>query len=150
MSRQHSQDRDDESAAGTVPGGPTELQALVVDGPQTHCAAVQSGHSRRFGGCAELLRGSLALSSDNRADLVAGAARPSATQTFIDNVTTTVPCQARDILVNAIRELQQSKGLAGSLAIIGLAGALWSASAYIGAFMRMECLKDTPCGRPCR
>ena len=73
---------------------------------------------------------------------------PSATQTLIDNINTTVPGQGRDILVNAIQELQQSKG-AGLFAIVGLAGALWSASAYIGAFMRASnAIYEMPEGRP--
>jgi membrane protein len=73
---------------------------------------------------------------------------PSATQTLIDNINTTVPGQGRDILVNAIGELQQSKG-AGLFAIVGLAGALWSASAYIGAFMRASnAIYEMPEGRP--
>jgi membrane protein len=67
---------------------------------------------------------------------------------LIDNVNTTVPGQGRDILVNAIQELQQSKG-AGLFAVIGLAGALWSASAYIGAFMRASnAIYEMPEGRP--
>jgi membrane protein len=78
-----------------------------------------------------------------------GLLGPSATQSLIDNVSTMVPGQGREILVNAIRELQQSKGLAGPLAIIGLAGALWSASAYIGAFMRASnAIYEMPEGRP--
>jgi membrane protein len=73
---------------------------------------------------------------------------PSATQTLIDNINTTVPGQGRDILVNAIQELQQSRG-AGLFAIVGLAGALWSASAYIGAFMRASnAIYEMPEGRP--
>jgi membrane protein len=73
---------------------------------------------------------------------------PAATQTLIDNINTTVPGQGRDILVNAIQELQQSKG-AGLFAVVGLAGALWSASAYIGAFMRASnAIYEMPEGRP--
>jgi hypothetical protein len=67
---------------------------------------------------------------------VLGLLGPSATQTLIDNINTMVPGQGRDVLVTAIRELQHSQSLAGPLAIFGLAGALWSASGYIGAFMR--------------
>jgi membrane protein len=77
-----------------------------------------------------------------------GLLGPAATQTLIDNINTTVPGQGRDILVNAIQELQQSKG-AGFFAVIGLAGALWSASAYIGAFMRASnAIYEMPEGRP--
>jgi membrane protein len=76
-----------------------------------------------------------------------GLLGPAATQTLIDNINTTVPGQGRDILVNAIQELQQSKG--AGLFVIGLAGALWSASAYIGAFMRASnAIYEMPEGRP--
>src|ERR687894_1912021 len=74
---------------------------------------------------------------------------PSATQTLIDNINTMVPGEGRDVLVNAITELQQSQGLAGPLAIIGLGGALWAASGYIGAFMRASnAIYQMPEGRP--
>lgn len=78
---------------------------------------------------------------------VLGLLGPSATQTLIDN--TMVPGQGRDVLVTAIKELQHSQSLAGPLAIIGLAGALWSASGYIGAFMRASnAIYEMPEGRP--
>jgi membrane protein len=80
---------------------------------------------------------------------VLGLLGPSATQTLIDNINTMVPGQGRDILITAIKELQHSESLAGPLAIIGLAGALWSASAYIGAFMRASnAIYEMPEGRP--
>ena len=74
---------------------------------------------------------------------------PSATQTLIDNINAMVPGQGRDVLVNAIKELQHSESFAGPLAIVGLAGALWSASGYIGAFMRASnAIYEMPEGRP--
>jgi membrane protein len=80
---------------------------------------------------------------------VLGLLGPLATQTLIDNINTMVPGQGRDVLVTAIRELQHSRGLAGPLAVIGIAGALWSASAYIGAFMRASnAIYEMPEGRP--
>jgi membrane protein len=80
---------------------------------------------------------------------VLGLLGPSATQTLIDNINTMAPGQAGDVLVNAIRELQYSESLAGLLAIIGLVGALWAASGYIGAFMRASnAIYEMPEGRP--
>ncbi len=80
---------------------------------------------------------------------VLGLLGPSATQTLIENINTLVPGQGRDVLVTAITELQHSQGLAGPLAIIGVAGALWSASGYIGAFMRASnAIYQMPEGRP--
>jgi membrane protein len=74
---------------------------------------------------------------------------PSATQTLIDNINTMVPGQGRDVLVNSIKELQHAESLAGPLAVVGLAGALWSASGYIGAFIRASnAIYQIPEGRP--
>jgi membrane protein len=78
-----------------------------------------------------------------------GLLGPSATQTVIDNVNQIVPGAGREILVGAIKELSGSRGLAGPLAVIGLLGALWSASGYVGAFMRAgNAIYGMPEGRP--
>ncbi len=78
-----------------------------------------------------------------------GLLGPSATQTLTDNIGQVVPGQTREVLLNAIQELQSSRGLAGPLAVVGLAGALWSASGYIGAFMRASnAIYEMPEGRP--
>jgi membrane protein len=78
-----------------------------------------------------------------------GALGHSATQALIDNLSTIGPGQARDLLVNALRQVQGARSLAGPLAIVGLLGALWSASSYIGAFMRAaNAVYDMPEGRP--
>ncbi|MGW4487434.1 YihY/virulence factor BrkB family protein [Amycolatopsis sp. NPDC004368] len=80
---------------------------------------------------------------------VLGLLGPSATQTVVDNVNQIVPGQARQIIVGAIRELSGSRGFAGPLAVIGLLGALWSASGYLGAFMRAgNAIYGMPEGRP--
>jgi membrane protein len=67
---------------------------------------------------------------------VVGIFGTSATQPLIENVETMAPGQARDLMINALRELEGSAGLAGPLAIVGLMAALWAASGYIGAFIR--------------
>jgi len=80
---------------------------------------------------------------------VLGLLGPSATQILIDNINTMVPGEGRDTLVTAIKVMQHSQGLAGPLAVVGLAGALWSASGYIGAFMRASnAIYEVPEGRP--
>jgi membrane protein len=54
-----------------------------------------------------------------------------------------------DTLKNTINGVVQNKGGAGALLGFGLAGALWSASGYIGAFMRASnAIYETPEGRP--
>ncbi|WP_370962403.1 YihY/virulence factor BrkB family protein [Amycolatopsis sp. cg9] len=78
-----------------------------------------------------------------------GLLGPDKVQTLIDNVQQVVPGQGREVLVGAIRELAGSRGLAGPLAVIGLLGALWSASGYVGAFMRASnAIYGMPEGRP--
>ena len=78
-----------------------------------------------------------------------GLAGQSATQTLIDNISGIAPGAAKDILVQGIENLQKSQGAAGVLFIIGLAGALWSASGYIGAFMRAaNAIWEVEEGRP--
>ncbi|WP_086681891.1 YihY/virulence factor BrkB family protein [Amycolatopsis pretoriensis] len=80
---------------------------------------------------------------------ILGLLGPNAIQTVIDNINQVVPGQGKDILVGAIKELAGSRSLAGPLAIIGLLGALWSASGYIGAFMRASnAIYGMPEGRP--
>ncbi|MEV6828637.1 YihY/virulence factor BrkB family protein [Amycolatopsis sp. NPDC051102] len=80
---------------------------------------------------------------------ILGLLGPNEIQTVIDNINQVVPGQGKDILVGAIKELTGSRSLAGPLAIIGLLGALWTASGYIGAFMRASnAIYGMPEGRP--
>jgi membrane protein len=65
-----------------------------------------------------------------------GLAGAGTAQSLIDNIASSAPGSAKDIITNAIRDLQSSKGSAGILFFAGIAGALWSASAYVGAFSR--------------
>ncbi|MEV8097253.1 YihY/virulence factor BrkB family protein [Kitasatospora sp. NPDC085879] len=60
----------------------------------------------------------------------------SATEQLLDNLRTWTPGPARDILRGGVEELQRGHGTSGVLAVLGLAGALWSASGYIAAFIR--------------
>jgi membrane protein len=70
-------------------------------------------------------------------------------QTLLDNLGRVAPSSVNDILTTAIRNLQQTRGSAGVLALVGLAAALWSASSYIAAFMRASnAIYDVPEGRP--
>ncbi len=60
----------------------------------------------------------------------------SATQPLLDNLADVAPGPAQEILTSAIQNLQESQGAAGILFIVGLAGAIWSASGYVAAFIR--------------
>jgi membrane protein len=57
--------------------------------------------------------------------------------------------QAKQIILNAITDISSHRGAAGLALILGLALALWSASGYVGAFMRASnAIYETPEGRP--
>lgn len=80
---------------------------------------------------------------------ILGLVGHSATQALIDNLQALGPGQARNLLVTAIHQLQGARAASGPLAIVGLAGALWTASGYVGAFMRASnAIYDMPEGRP--
>jgi len=80
---------------------------------------------------------------------VLGLLGKSTTQSLIDNLGATLPGASRDILTSAIQQVQGTAGFAGPLAIIGIVGALWTASGYIGAFMRAaNSVYEMPEGRP--
>jgi YihY family inner membrane protein len=68
---------------------------------------------------------------------------------LLENLGRVAPGSVNEILATAIRNLQQTRGSAGVLALVGLAAALWSASSYIAAFMRASnAIYDVPEGRP--
>ncbi|MFI0237648.1 YihY/virulence factor BrkB family protein [Streptomyces sp. NPDC016845] len=56
---------------------------------------------------------------------------------------------ARDIITQAVRQLQGNSGTGSVFAIVGLLLALWSASGYVAAFIRSaNAVYDMPEGRP--
>jgi membrane protein len=78
-----------------------------------------------------------------------GLVGESATQPLIDNLGKVAPGPAKEIVTSAIKNLQGSQGAAGVLFVLGLVGALWSASGYVAAFMRASnAIYDMPEGRP--
>jgi membrane protein len=80
---------------------------------------------------------------------IIGLVGSSATQPLLDNLGKVAPGPAKDILTSAIKNLQHSKGAAGVIFIAGIAGALWSASGYVAAFMRASNdIYDVEEGRP--
>jgi membrane protein len=80
---------------------------------------------------------------------VLGLIGTSATQPLLDNLGTVAPGPAQEIFTSAIQNLQKSKGAAGILFVVGLLGALWSASGYVAAFMRASnAIYDVEEGRP--
>jgi membrane protein len=80
---------------------------------------------------------------------VLGLIGDSATQPLIDNLGKVAPGPAQEIATSAIENLQGSQGAAGVIFIVGLLGALWSASGYVAAFMRASNrIFDIEEGRP--
>jgi membrane protein len=80
---------------------------------------------------------------------ILGLIGSSATQPLIDNLGTVAPGPAKQIFTDAIKNLQGSSGASGVIFIVGLAGAIWSASGYISAFMRASnAIYDMEEGRP--
>jgi membrane protein len=80
---------------------------------------------------------------------VLGLIGDSVTQPLLDNLGKVAPGPAQDILTSAIENIQGSQGAAGVFFVIGLLGALWAASGYIGAFMRASnAIYDIEEGRP--
>jgi membrane protein len=78
---------------------------------------------------------------------ILGLIGSSAIQPLLDNVGDVAPGPAKDILTSSLEGLQSSGG-AGLLFVVALAGAIWSASGYISAFMdASNAIYDTEEGR---
>ncbi len=71
------------------------------------------------------------------------------TRAITDVVTQIGPSTAADTFREPIESITSNQSAAGLLLIVGLATALWSASGYVGAFMRAaNVIWETPEGRP--
>jgi membrane protein len=71
------------------------------------------------------------------------------TKTITEMVAKLGPSSAADTFAGPINSITSNRGTAGVLFIVGLATALWSASGYVGAFMRAaNVIYETPEGRP--
>jgi membrane protein len=78
-----------------------------------------------------------------------GIAGQSATQQVLDNLQKLTPGSARDVIRDAVTQLQGNGGIGSVIALMGLAVAVWSASGYVAAFIRTaNAVYDTPEGRP--
>jgi len=80
---------------------------------------------------------------------VLGLLGESATQPLVDNLTALTPSAARDIVTNALENLQGASASASLAFAFGLATALWSASGYVGGFMKASnAIYEVEEGRP--
>ncbi|MYT75534.1 MULTISPECIES: YihY/virulence factor BrkB family protein [unclassified Streptomyces] len=78
-----------------------------------------------------------------------GVIGETATKSVLDNLRHLAPGPVRDLLGNAVVELQGAGGSSGVVAVVSLVAAIWSASGYVGAFIRTaNAVYDLPEGRP--
>ncbi|MEU1719387.1 YihY/virulence factor BrkB family protein [Actinomadura sp. ATCC 39365] len=71
------------------------------------------------------------------------------TATLVGNLVVLAPDEVRSLIVTGVRSVQENAASAGLVAIVGLLVALWSASGYIGAFIRAgNTIYDIDEGRP--
>ncbi|WP_406224040.1 YihY/virulence factor BrkB family protein [Streptomyces canus] len=78
-----------------------------------------------------------------------GIVGQSASQQVLDNIQKLAPGAARDVLSNAVKQMQGNAGIGSVMAIVGLVLAVWSASGYVAAFIRSaNAVYDVPEGRP--
>jgi membrane protein len=82
--------------------------------------------------------------------LVGLLADPAATTRTITQIVTSLgPSSAADTFAGPIKSITSHRSAAGILLVVGLATSLWSASSYVGAFMRAaNVIYETPEGRP--
>jgi membrane protein len=80
---------------------------------------------------------------------ILGLLGTSTTQPLVDNLAALTPGPARDVVTSSIRNLQNASGTAGFAFVLGILGALWSASGYVGGFMKASnIIYEVEEGRP--
>ncbi|MFD9006231.1 YihY/virulence factor BrkB family protein [Streptomyces sp. NPDC059582] len=78
-----------------------------------------------------------------------GLAGRSTTQRLTDSLQQLAPGSARNVISDAVEQLQGRSGVGSLMAIVGVVVALWSASGYVAAFIRSaNAVYDMPEGRP--
>ncbi|MEU8496054.1 YihY/virulence factor BrkB family protein [Streptomyces lavendulae] len=78
-----------------------------------------------------------------------GLAGESTAARLLDNLQQLTPGSARDVITDAVEQLQGRSGVGSLMAVVGLVVALWSASGYVAAFIRSaNAVYDIPEGRP--
>lgn len=140
----------DEQVEERAPDRPTEL-------PKRSWSAVLRGTVREFRND-ELADRSAALTYYGVLALfpallvlvsLLGLAGDSTIQGVLDTVRQLTPGSARDMITDAVQQVQGRSGIGSLLAVVGLVVALWSASGYIAAFIRASnAVYDVPEGRP--
>jgi membrane protein len=133
-----------------APEGPTELRTRSWLGVLKRTAKEFSADNLTDWAAALTYYGVLAIFPALIALLsVLGLIGHSATQPLIDNLSSVAPGPAKQIFTSGITNLQKSQGAAGVLFVVGIATAIWSASGYVGAFMRASnAIYEVEEGRP--
>ena len=67
---------------------------------------------------------------------ILGLLGTAGTQPLLDNIAGLTPGPARAILTGAIQDIQRAGTAAGYALLVGIASALWTASGYVGGFMK--------------
>ena len=143
--------RDERPAArGDEPDSPTELRPRSWLGVLKRTwrefredRLVDWAAALTYYGVLSLFPGLLVLAS------LLGLVGASATQPLLDNLGAFAPGEAKEIATSTLEELQRDRSTGGMLVIVGLAVALWSASNYVGAFIRASnAIYEIDEGRP--
>lgn len=78
-----------------------------------------------------------------------GVAGKSAIDWLLKNLKELAPGSARDIISDAVRQLEGQGGVGSLMAVVGIVLAVWASSGYVGAFIRTaNAVYDMPEGRP--
>ncbi|MER5255723.1 MULTISPECIES: YihY/virulence factor BrkB family protein [unclassified Streptomyces] len=78
-----------------------------------------------------------------------GVVGKSAIDWLLENLEKLAPGSARDIISDAVRQLEGQGGVGSLMAVVGIVLAVWASSGYVGAFIRTaNAVYDMPEGRP--
>jgi membrane protein len=78
-----------------------------------------------------------------------GLLGPGTATDVVTNIGQLTPGPAREIIKNGVKDISEHQQAAGVLAIVAIVLAFWSATSYIGGFMRAaNRIYDVPEGRP--
>lgn len=78
-----------------------------------------------------------------------GLVGKSAIDWLLKNLEQLAPGPARDIISDAVRQLEGQGGVGSLMAVVGIVLAVWASSGYVGAFIRTaNAVYDMPEGRP--
>jgi membrane protein len=133
-----------------APSGPAELRPRAWFGVLKRTAKEFSADNLTDWAAALTYYGVLAIFPALLALVsILGLIGHSATDPLLNNLNSLAPGPGKQIFTSAITNLQKSQGAAGVLFFFGIGAAIWSASGYVGAFMRASnAIYEIEEGRP--